>query len=102
MQDFRLQDLELVELTSRLDDYRRGRRSFAAQVLGDVLDFTARTNVSVTRVFAHVDADGSGDLDVVEFQTAMENMGKTLKMHWYYLCNCSSRWFCFNPCILPS
>eukprot|EP01043_Picozoa_sp_COSAG02_P022691 COSAG02_NODE_1187_length_14003_cov_48.566240_3_plen_297_part_00 len=71
-------DLELVELTSRLDDYRRGRRSFAAQVLGDVLDFTARTNVSVTRVFAHVDADGSGDLDVVEFQTAMENMGQTL------------------------
>ena len=96
-------DLELTELTAKLDEYRRQRRSFAANVLGGVLEYTQRTKTSVTRgkivilsrfvalsfslanpesitiaVFARVDADGSGDLDVEEFQDAMASMGQKL------------------------
>ena len=71
-------DLELKELTAKLDAYRRGRRAFAARVLGGVLEYTERTKTSVTRVFASVDTDGSGDLDIVEFQEAMRSMGQVL------------------------
>jgi len=42
-------DLELTELTAKLDEYRRQRRSFAANVLGGVLEHTQRTKTSVTR-----------------------------------------------------
>ena len=71
-------DLELKELTAKLDEYRRGRRAFAARVLGNVLEYTKRTNTSVTRVFARVDKDGSGDLDIDELQQAIHNMGQVL------------------------
>lgn len=71
-------DLELRELTAKLDEYRRSRRAFAARVLGGVLDHTERTKTSVTRVFARVDSDGSGDLDIDEFQEAMRTMGQAL------------------------
>ena len=71
-------DLELKELTAKLDEYRRGRRAFAAKVLAGVLEYTKRTNTSVNHVFARVDTDGSGDLDIDELQQAIHNMGQVL------------------------
>ena len=71
-------NLEVDELLHRLAEFRRQRRVFATSVLGKLLDHVQKTRTSVVRVFARVDTDGSGDLDVVELQEAMRSMGQDL------------------------
>ena len=71
-------DISLAELTARLTSYRRKRRAFAAKVLSNVFDFINKTNASATRIFSRVDSDGTGDLDVLEFQEALRRMGQNL------------------------
>jgi calmodulin len=71
-------NMALTELTAHLSEHRRKRRTFAAKVLSEIFDFIDKTNASATRIFARVDSDGSGDLDVLEFQEALSRMGQEL------------------------
>lgn len=71
-------NMSLAELTARLSTYRRKRRAFASKVLSDIFEFIRKTNASATRIFSRVDSDGSGDLDVLEFQEALSKMGQEL------------------------
>ena len=66
--------MDLQEITRSLDRFRRTRRAFAATILQRVLDYTRDTRTSISRIFARVDADGSGDLDIHEFQQALTSM----------------------------
>ena len=70
--------LEIDEVLSKLTEYARARRVFAATVLGGVCDYLESTKTSVVRLFARVDADGSGTLDVLELQEAMRKMKQNL------------------------
>lgn len=70
--------LEITELLAKLHEFQRERRVFAATVLGNICDYVKSTKTSVVRVFARVDRDGSGDLDLLEMQEAMRKMGSDL------------------------
>jgi Ca2+-binding EF-hand superfamily protein len=70
--------LQLSELVDHLNEHQRQRRVFATTVLGNICDYVRKTNTSVVRVFSRVDADGSGDLDVIELQAALLKMGQDL------------------------
>ena len=70
--------LETKELAQAVEEYQRQRRVWSATVLGNLLDYVKKTKLSVQRVFAHVDADGSGNLDVQELQEAMLKLGQDL------------------------
>jgi hypothetical protein len=70
--------ITIVELSAQLGSYRRGRRAFVAKVFNQCFDFIHRTGVSATQVFSRVDVDGSGELDVLEFQESMRRMGQSL------------------------
>ena len=67
-------NLDLHELSQSLDQFRRQRRAFASETLQEVLNYIEHTRQSVSRIFAAVDEDGSGDLDATEFRTAMKRM----------------------------
>lgn len=54
------------------------RRVFATTVLGSICEHLNTTKTSVVRVFARVDADGSGSLDVLELQEAFRKMKQDL------------------------
>ena len=58
--------------------HQRQRRVFATTVLGNICDYVRKTNTSIVRVFSRMDADGSGDLDVIELQAALLKMGQDL------------------------
>ena len=47
-------------------------------VLGNVIEHLKTTSASVVRVFARVDADGSGSLDLLELQEAFRKMSQDL------------------------
>lgn len=71
-------ELTAAELNVRLETYRRKRRAFALKVLCDVFAHIHKTKACATRIFARVDADGTGVLDVFEFQEALLRMGQEL------------------------
>ena len=71
-------ELTTAELSARLASYRRRRRAFAAKVLSGVFAYIKKTNASATRIFARVDTNGTGDLDLLEFQEALLRMGQQL------------------------
>lgn len=71
-------DISLAELTARLTTFRRKRRAYATKVLARVFDYIDKTHASLTRIFARVDSDGTGDLDIVEFQETLRRMGQQL------------------------
>jgi len=60
--------LEISELISNLKEFSRLRRVKAAKALRETLGYTRRTNTSITQLFSRMDADGSGDLDLLELQ----------------------------------
>ena len=70
--------LEVVELVDKIAEFQRKRRVFVSTVLGRVCEYIDSTNTSLVRLFARVDRDGSGDLDVVELQEALRKMGQDL------------------------
>ena len=70
--------LETQELAQAVEEFQRQRRVWAATVLGNLLDYVKKTKLSVQRIFARVDIDGSGNLDVLELQEAMLKMGQAL------------------------
>ena len=70
--------LEIAPLVGKLEDYQRKRRVFAGTVLSGVCEYIKSTNTSLVRLFARVDRDGSGDLDVVELQEALRKMDQDL------------------------
>ena len=71
MQELDMDDdlsITLAELSAHLASYRRGRRAFVAKTFAQCFDFIHRTGNSATQIFSRVDVDGSGELDVLEFQ----------------------------------
>ena len=72
------QELTAAEVNVRLETYRRKRRAFASKVLNDVFAQIQKTKACATRIFARVDADGTGMLDVFELQEALLRMGQEL------------------------
>ena len=70
--------LQISELSACLTEFKRTRRVFASEVLGHVVDFVDQTNTSLPRLFARVDSDGSGTLDVFELQEAMRRLHQDL------------------------
>lgn len=70
--------LEIGELNQLLEEFMRQRRVCVAGVLGCVLDYVKETKTSVVRVFARADQNGTGDLDTLELQFALQRMGQGL------------------------
>jgi Ca2+-binding EF-hand superfamily protein len=70
--------MHLAQLLKKRPAHDRSAQVFTARVLGHVVDFVARTNTSLTRLFAQVDSDGSGALDVLELQEALRKLHQDL------------------------
>lgn len=70
--------LATKELAQAVEKCQRQRRVWAAKMLGNLCDYIKKTKVSVPRVFAAVDADGSGNLDLLELREAMLRLGQAL------------------------
>ena len=70
--------ISLSELSARLAAYRRKRRAFVAKVFHQCFEYIHKSGQSVTHLFSRVDADGSGELDLLEFQESMRRMGQNL------------------------
>ena len=66
------------ELSARLAAYRRKRRTFVAKVFNQCFEYIHKSGHSATQVFSRVDTDGSGELDLLEFQESMRRMGQSL------------------------
>eukprot|EP01043_Picozoa_sp_COSAG02_P024092 COSAG02_NODE_1306_length_13342_cov_5.305822_3_plen_1617_part_00 len=70
--------VSLAELSARLADYRRKRRTFVAKVFNQCFEYIHKSGHSATQIFSRVDTDGSGELDLLEFQESMRRMGQSL------------------------
>ena len=70
--------LQVNELVSSLEEFSRQRRVFAATVLGRICDHVKKTRSSMVQLFAHMDSDGSGNLDMLELQEALRCIGQEL------------------------
>lgn len=67
-----------TELSAQLAAYRRKRRAFVAKVFQQCFEYIHKTQQSATQIFSRVDADSSGELDLLEFQESMRRMGQNL------------------------
>ena len=76
--------VSLSELSARLAAYRRKRRAFVAKVFNQCFEYIHKSGHSATQVFSRVDADGSGELDLLEFQESMRRMGQNLSPNQAY------------------
>eukprot|EP01046_Picozoa_sp_COSAG06_P004743 COSAG06_NODE_203_length_20332_cov_14.679978_11_plen_1688_part_00 len=70
--------ITLAELSTQLAVYRRKRRAFVANVFNQCFEHINTSGQSATQIFSRVDVDGSGELDVLEFQESMRRMGQNL------------------------
>ena len=70
--------ITLTELSAQLAVYRRKRRAFVAKVFNQCFEHIHTSGHSATQIFSRVDVDGSGELDVLEFQESMRRMGQNL------------------------
>ena len=70
--------ISLTELSAQLAAYRRKRRRFVAKVFQQCFEYIHKTRQSATQIFSRVDTDGSGELDLLEFQESMRRMGQHL------------------------
>jgi CRP/FNR family cyclic AMP-dependent transcriptional regulator len=70
--------MHVKELSHSFSELERMRRVSALTVLGQVVDFVSRTKSSLNRIFASVDVDGSGTLDMFELQEALRKMQQDL------------------------
>eukprot|EP01050_Picozoa_sp_SAG11_P003983 SAG11_NODE_241_length_11781_cov_8.401900_9_plen_152_part_00 len=63
--------IDVAELASMVDKYRRNRRAFAASVLDSVLRAVNQKKISILTAFRNADHGRSGALNHAEFSAAM-------------------------------
>jgi Ca2+-binding EF-hand superfamily protein len=67
-----------AELSAQLAAYRRKRRTLVAKVFKQCFEFIQKSGQTASQIFSRVDTDGSGELDLLEFQESMRRMGQNL------------------------
>lgn len=72
------QSINLIELSTQVAVYRRNRRAFVAKVFNQCFEYLRKSGTCATQIFSRVDVDGSGELDLIEFQESMRKMGQNL------------------------